>query len=189
MTLQCQVGVPRCGVQSRVLHRLMPVLWDPCWACCHHSYITYICDKSLFLMSMSSNIFGEDNGAAAVTVLVLHKGSGSWHARLSHLPCSSLSGCWQGAQTHLHLVLLTRLCHILGPWVMVTLTSEKFLPSVRGLLAFCKFLPFCPAPQQKPLTPSAAKTAGQRPLSTLHFTATATELGSKRHSQHHTGSR
>lgn len=31
----------------------------------HHLY----CDKSLLLMSMSSNVYGEDNGPAAVTMV------------------------------------------------------------------------------------------------------------------------
>lgn len=40
---------------------------------CHYSHISYICDKSLFLMPMSSNIYGKDNGTVAVTVSAAYR--------------------------------------------------------------------------------------------------------------------
>lgn len=34
----------------------------------HYSHTSYVSDKSLFLMSVSSDIYGKDNGFAAVSV-------------------------------------------------------------------------------------------------------------------------
>lgn len=127
---------------------------------CHCSHISYICDMSLFCMSVSSNIYDKDNGAAAVTT----------RARLSHLSCSSLSGFWQGAQPHLYQVLLTRLYRILGPWVMLTLASEEFLPPFHGLLLCVPEAVPCSAVQRRPLPLSAGEIAAHNTcLSTAAF--------------------
>lgn len=61
---------PHCGAQSRASHRQtpMPAHWSVVRVSCHCSHTNYVSDKSLFLMSMSSNIHGKDNGTSAVTV-------------------------------------------------------------------------------------------------------------------------
>lgn len=142
---------PHCGVQSRA----SPVRWGGGAVLGSAATIAtpaMLVTRACFLCQCPLTSMARTM-ALLLCLFLQHPGSCSQHARLNHLSYSSLSGFWQGAQPHLYQVLLTRLCHILGPWVMLTLASEEFLPPFPGLfLHVSEALPCSPVEAFAPVS-------------------------------------